>query len=299
MLEAAFAAWLVALFGDRFVKGTGRLLLGSPEERRLSKAMAKATEVAIGALLMQLPAESRDPLGAALCERFSVACVVVLDGHTRVRDALVAAVREQIAPLGNPANTTSQISFLEEISIDEACLAEDLAEIAIRSIEQLAPSHPELAPLAAQLNADSAVGRDEVLAIKVNAALSMLERLLQTSTGAGDYSGNYRVKRQFAEDALDRIVDLVLDTQSFRDDTSRNEVLFSLPEPLRSAVPRSSRPRIQAYRLVQTCGSYPNGLSDLMSVLRSFERDSLEMRNLDSMLLGIEPILGDDRGRAR
>jgi hypothetical protein len=175
MLEAAFAAWLVALFSDHFVKGTGRLLLGSPEERKLRQAMAKATEVAVAALLMEVPTGSRDALGAALCERFSVTSVVVLDGHTRVRDALIAAVREQIAPLGNPANTVSDISFLEEISIDETRLAEDLAEIAIRSIEQLAPSYPRLAPLVAQLNADSAVGRDEVLADKVNAVLITLE----------------------------------------------------------------------------------------------------------------------------
>lgn len=298
MLEAAFAGWLVTLFGDRLVKGAGRLLLGSPEERRLRQALSKAVKTAISAILLDVPDGTRETLGAALCERFSLAPVAMFDGHTRVRDALFAAVREQLAPLDDPGNTASGTSFLSEIAIDGSRLADELAGIAIRCIEQLGPSYPSLAPLAAQLNADSAADRDEELAAKVNAVLALLEALIQAPRGdtpGHDLSPRSRSGYELA-DALDRIVDAVLATQSFRDDSSRSEVLFSLPEPLRSAVPRSARPRVQAYQLVQTCGSYTHGLRDLMSVLRAFERDSREMRELDSVVLQIGPVLEGDSG---
>jgi hypothetical protein len=298
MLEAAFAAWLVALFGDRIVKGTGRLLLGSPEERRLREALAKALEVAVSAILLDVPAEAQAALGAALCERFSLAPVVVFDGRTRVRDGLLAAVREQLAPLDDPQNTTSGTSFLSEIAVDGSRLADEFAEVAIRSIEQVSPHYPGLAPLAAQLNADSAAGRDEELADKVNAILALLEALMQAPRGnaAGRELRSHSPGDHEVADALDRIVDAILATQSFRDDSTRNEVLFSLPEPLRSAIPRSARPRVQAYQLVQTCGSYPHGLRDLVSVLRAFERDSREMRDLDSVILQISPMPEGDSG---
>jgi hypothetical protein len=293
MLEAAFAGWLVALFGDRLVKGTGRLFLGSPEERRLRRALTKAVEVAISAILLDVPVEAREALGAALCEQFSLAPVAAFDGHTRVRDALFAAVREQLAPLGDPRNTVDGASFLSDISIDESRLAAEFAEVAIRSIEQLSPTYPSLTPLAAQLNADSAAGRDEELAAKVDVILTRLEDLIQTprSLEAVREIHSPRQAGHGVADALDRIVDALLATQSFRDDGSRSEVLFSLSEPLRSAIPRSPRPRVQAYLLVRTCGSYPHGLRDLMSVLRSFERDSMEMRELDSVILQLSPIL--------
>lgn len=282
MFEAAFVGWLVALFGDRFVRGTGRLLLGSPEERRLRQALTETTKVAISGLLLDVPDQARDALGDALRERFSIAPVTLLDGHTRVRDALVGAIQEQIAPLQDPRNTTTGTSFLAGIAVDGSRLADDLAAIAIRSIQQLGPAYPALAPLAAQLNADSAEGRDEALADKVDGILAKLEKLTQSRSA--------HAQRQFAADALDAIVDAVLETQSFRDDSSRSEVLFSLPEPLRSAVPRSPRPRVQAYQLVQTCGSYPHGLRDLVKVLRSFERNSLEMQHLDSVVMEMGPV---------
>lgn len=284
VLEAAFVAWLVALLGDRTVRGANRLLLGDPDRRRLESALAQVSKVAIAAMLRDIPSESREELSNILCERFKLGPVTTPDGHTRVRTALVNAIREQISPLGERIIIRSAEPFPDEAADDGISLADALADIAIRSIEQLGTRFSALTPLIAQLNADAAAERDEAIGLKVDMILALLEQRMQMSAVTTRVS---RPDKNFIPGALDRLADALLKIPSIFDDSSRNEILRHLPDPLRSAIPRSSVPRVQIYGILETCGTYLNGLRDLRSVIYSFERDSLPMRHFDEVILEI------------
>ena len=285
VLEAAFVAWLVALLGDHTVRNARRVLLGDPERRRLEAALAEVTRVAIAAVLRDVPSESREELSRTLCERFRLAPITVLDGRTRVRTALIAAIRQQIAPFGAQAITRSAGCFPGDAGDDGVYLANALADIAIRSIEQLGPGFPVLAPLIAQLNADAAAERDEAVVRKVDSILFLLERQFQAPAGTVQTGWH---QRSFVPDAVDRLADALMQIPSILDDNGRNEILKRLPDPLRGAIPRSALPRIQVYGMVETCAAYPHGLRDLRSVIYSFERDSLPMRQFDEVILQLD-----------
>lgn len=284
MLEAAFVAWLVALVGDRTVRGAARVLLGDPDRRRLEAALAEASRVAIAALLDSIPSDSREELSNALCERFRLASAPVLDGRSRVRTALINAIRTQIDPLGDRAVTLNEGLLRDQVGDKRIPLADALAHIAIRSIEQLGPRFPVLTPLVVQLNADAAAERGEAVADKVDEILALLERKFQAPAGP-IWVGH--PDQSFIPDSIDRLVNALLQIPSIVDDTVRNEILKRLPDPLRDAIPRNSIPRIQIYGIVETCGVYAHGLRDLRNIIYSFERDSLPMRQLDDVILGI------------
>lgn len=284
MLEAAFVAWLVALLGDHAVGGLTRVLLGSPERRRFAAAMAAATRVTVASVIQCAPAAARDVLAAALTERFAQPPARVLDGRTRVRTALVAAIQDQISPLADPTLTDSGRSFLQEIGVDAVLLRDNLADVAIRSIEQVGPEFPALTPLVTQLNADGIVELSEAIAAKVDDILLAIERLQPPEPApvatAGPPPG-------FPVDTTDRIVNALLKIPSMYDTDARNVILNMLPAQIRDAIPRSPLPRVQVYNIVRTCPNYENGLRDLVRAIRSVEGDSLSMRELDALILTV------------
>jgi Effector-associated domain 2 len=284
VLEAAFVAWLVALLGDHAAGGLTRLLMGNPERRKFAAAMTAATRVMIAAVIEGAPPDGRDVLAAALTERFNEAPARILDGRTRVRTALIAAVQEQISPLADPTLTNSGRSFLAEIGMSADLLRDNLAGVAIRSIEQVGPEFSALTPLVTQLNADGIIELEETIATRIDEILGVIEQLKQqppaSATSVSRQSG-------FPVDTVDRIVDALLAIPSMYDTDVRNVVLNMLPRGIRDSIPRSSLPRVQVYNIVRTCPSHENGLRDLVRAIRSVEGDSLPMRELDNLILEI------------
>lgn len=284
MLEAAFVAWLIALLGDHTVGGLTRVLLGSPERRRFASAMHAATRVAIASVIQDAPASARDVLAAALAERFTEPPARILDGRTRVRTALIAAIHDHIAPLADPGLTHSGRSFLEEIGVDATLLRDDLAGVAIRSIEQVGPEFPALTPLVTQLNADGIVEMEEAIATKVDSILDAIEQLMQQPPASA--AGADQLSR-FPLDTISRIVNALLAIPSMYDTDARNVVLNMLPRGIRDSIPRSSLPRVQVYNIVRACPNHENGLRDLVRAIRLVEGDSLSMQDLDNLILEV------------
>jgi Effector-associated domain 2 len=302
MLEAAFVAWLVTLLGDNALRGASRILLGNRERRAFASALSAATGVAIAAVTREVPDGSREALERALCERFSDPPPVVLDGRTRVRTGLINAVREQIAPLADPGITPAGRSFLEEIGVDATQLADDLVQVAIRSIEQVGPSFPALTPLVTQLNADGILQIEEAVSLRVDDILAAVERWERTAARApGRPDGRAAAQgggqpSEISPDAVNRMTDALLEIPSIADNDTRNVILNMLPNQLRDSIPRSPVPRIQAYNVVRTSFYYEHGLRDLVRAVRFVERDSLPMRQLDDLILDIGQDVRADAG---
>jgi len=284
VLEAAFVAWLVALLGDHAVGGLTRVLLGSPERRRFATAITAAMRVTVASVIQGAPPAARDVLATALTERFTEPPARVLDGRTRVRTALIAAIQDQISPLADPALTNSGRSFLQEIGVDAILLRDNLADVAIRSIEQVGPEFPALTPLVTQLNADGIIELGEAIAAKVDDILVVIEHLKQQTlapaTTAGQLLG-------LPLDTMDRIVNALLAIPSMYDTDARNVILNMLPRGIRDSIPRSSLPRVQVYNIVRTCPNHEHGLRDLVRAIRSVEGDSMPMRELDNLILEV------------
>ena len=302
MLEAAFVAWLVALLGDRAVRGVTRMLLGSQDRREFVSALSVASGAAITTVLNDVAPGSREALEHALHERFAEPPAGVFDGRTRVRTALVDAVQEQIAPLADPDITPSGRSFLEEIGVDATRLRDDLAQVAIRCIEQVGPHFPALTPLVTQLNADGILELGEATNAKVDDILASIEEWKQAVPQVREGTSGRLARSaedrppEFHQDATDRIADALLDLPSVSDSQTLSLILNMLPNPLRDAIPRSPVPRIQVYHIVRTCPRYAQGLRDLIKAVRSIERDSLPMRQLDNIILEIGQLAEGESG---
>lgn len=280
MLAAALVAWLVALLGDRVVKGVSQSVLGPPEQR----ALIVAADVAIDSIIQDFPEQSRSSLDEVLHDRFAEPPAMVLDGRTRVRTGLIRAIQVQIAPLADPTITLTGKSYFEEIGIDAAQIRDDLAEVMIRAIEQVAPAFPALTPLIVQLNADSLQENLDTVRQGVDIVLKKLEETYRESRGsvprpANDSQG---LARSYIEE---RLVNALLSVPTIADDASRSEILNMLPSQLLGAIPRNSRPRLQVLAMVRTCLNYENGISDLIHIIHLTEGDSVPMRKLDKMIL--------------
>jgi hypothetical protein len=288
MLEAALVAWLVALIGDRTFAGGVRVVFGTSAQRALAEAM----NLAIMAMMQDLPSQSSAALGAALRERFGEGPGVILDGRTRVRSGLIEAIRRQIGPLAEEITPTGT-SFFEEIGIDPAWVCDELAGVVIRSIEQVGAKKSALTPLAAQLNADAILDKvDEVLS-----------RLEQPGQRPGATHGTIGDEPDVPAEAVGSLVRALLEVPTIKDDSSRQEIIGGLPEPIPNVIPRAARPNVQVLAMVRTCLNYPGGLRALVDDIRLLEGDSLAMRRLDTAILGIfgtgdQPGPGTPNGQA-
>jgi hypothetical protein len=257
--------------------------------------------------MRDVPPQSRDALERALRERFAEPPASVLDGRTRVRTALIDAVQDQIGPLADPSITPTGRSFLEEIGVDAERLSDDLAQVAIRCIEQVGPNFPALTPLVTQLNADGIVELGEAVDAKVDGILAEIEQWKQAPPSRQRPSAQADPRRfEFPADVIDRLAGALMEIPSISDRDSQNVIINMLPDSLRYAIPRSTIPRIQVYNIVRTCPNFAHGLRDLVRVIRSVEGDSLPMRQLDNTILEIglldedEPFPDDtSAGRSR
>jgi hypothetical protein len=282
MFAAAVVAWLVAVLGDRALSGVTRAVLGPPDKRALAEALTLAFDVAFAGV----PESSHDALSRALEERFSEPPMVVLDGRTKVRTGLVRAIQAQIAPLADPAATPGGRSFFDEIGVDAARVRDDLADVVIRSVEQVGASSPALTPLVSQLNADAILDRVDAILGQMGAishaqpALGGPRSRPGARTGKADAGAHSATVAQQLTDALLRV-------PAVADDDSRRVVLEMLPGDLRHAIPFSRYPRIHVLGMVNTSWNYEDGLQSLVRAVRLVEGDSLAMENLDAVILGL------------
>jgi hypothetical protein len=282
MFAAAVVAWLVAVLGDRALSGVTRAALGPPDKRALAEALTLAFDVAFDGV----PESSREPLAKALQERFSQPPAVVLDGRTKVRTGLMRAIQAQIAPLADPGITPAGRSFFEEIGVDGARVRDDLADVVIRSVEQVGASSSALTPLVSQLNADAILDR-------VDAVLGQMGAIRQAQSGqdaVGSKAGTRNAKAGAGADsaeAAERLTDALLRIPAVADDDSRRVVLEMLPRDLRHAIPYSRFPRIHVLGMVNTSWNYEDGLQSLVRAVRLVEGDSLPMEELDALILDL------------
>jgi Effector-associated domain 2 len=300
VFAAALVAWLVALLGDRAVEGVKRVVRGSPEYSALTEAM----DLAIGSALQGVPAESRDALDLALRERFAAPPTVVRDGRTRVRTGIVRAIQAQLAPLADAGITPAGKSFLDEIGVDGAQLRDDLANIVIRSIEQVGPAFPALTPLVSQLNADAIVERVDAVLDRI----SGVQPVAAGSAGAiGDNAArsghagraNHPGNGQHSADTIERLAIAFLNIPAVADPEARSTVFAMLPRRLQQAIPHSRYPRIQVLEMIRTCQNYPSGLTALVRAVRLTEGDSPAMAELDQTIMeldGSDDVITDGSG---
>jgi Effector-associated domain 2 len=273
MLAVALVGWLVALLGDSTLKGGARVILGTPEQRALTRAL----DVAITAMMRGLSAESSESLNSALRECFGRGPAVRLDGRTQVRAGLVDAIQQQIGPLAEPISPVGT-SFFAEIGVDPDQMRDGLAEVVIRSIEQVGAGTPALTPLVSQLNADAILDKVD----------QVLNRLEPPRAGAGETAtGGISEEPRLSPEELSRLVRAMLEVPAIQDDSARQEILNGLPGPIPNAVPRAARPTVQVLTMVRTCLNYTGGLRALVDGIRLIEGDSVAMRKLDEAIAGL------------
>jgi hypothetical protein len=282
MLAGALVAWLVSLLGDNAVKRTARMLFGTPERRALETAL----KVALTAMMRDYPTQTADALESALDERFGQQPTLPLDGHTAVREGLVAAIQAQLEPLADPTITPDGRSFLEGIGVDPARLREELPQVVLRSIEQVGATTSALTPLAIQLNAD-------VIIAKVDSILDRVEETQRRSVrrrsempqtiqpDEGDLP-------DLSPNAVEKLVKAMLEVPSVKDDSTLREIINLLPAEVANTVPRVARLNVQVLTLVRTCSYYHGGLLALIRGIRLIEGDSVPMRRLDQVVLKLD-----------
>jgi hypothetical protein len=275
-------AWLVALLGDRALSGVTRAVLGPPDKRALAEALTLAFDVAFAGV----PESSQDALSRALEERFSEPPTVVLDGRTKVRTGLVRAIQAQIAPLADPAATPAGRSFFDEIGVDAARVRDDLADVVIRSVEQVGASSPALTPLVSQLNADAILDRVDAILGQMGAISQAPSRPGTPRARAGARTGKADAGA-YSPDTAQILTDALLNVPAVADDDSRRVVLEMLPADIRHAIPYSRFPRIHVLGMVNTSWNYQDGLQSLVRAVRLVEGDSLAMEKLDAVILGL------------
>jgi hypothetical protein len=277
MLEAALVAWLVAVLGDRALKGLRVITVGKPERTSLAAAM----RVACQALLDRVPLNAREPLAGALEMSFNKPPAVVLDGTVSVKTALINGVLAQASPLWDRSITTTGRSYLQELGVDEALIKAELPGIVIRSIQQVGPSHPALQPLVSQVNADMIQERvDQVLS-----AVQTLTQQSQVATSGALPPGPGRSAARV--DLLEPVIDAILLVPSMGDYSARMAILSSLSPRIRDAIPRSAIARVEILNTVRTCQNYSGGMQELVAAIRVIERDSESMKDLDAAVLAL------------
>jgi hypothetical protein len=285
VFAAALVAWVVALLGDRMLGGVKQVVLGKPEYRALTEAM----DVAMTSVLEDCPAQSRTVLNDALHERFSELPAVTYDGRTRVRTGIRRGIQLQLAPLADPGITPSGVSFLDEIGVDAAVLREELADVVIRSIEQVGTGSPALTPLVNQLNADAIVERVDLVLQEIGRARDRSGSARAGASRTAAAAANRKPATDISPDVIERLTDALLDIPAIADAEARSTVLAMLPRRLRRAIPHSRYPRIQVLEMIRTCKQHDrDGLRDLVRAVRLVEGDSPAMEELDELIVSLD-----------
>ena len=128
-LIGAVVAWLVALSGDTGI----RLLRGSRDKRMMHDAL----NVAVGAVVEDADPAVQGSLQAALSQCFSSPPLLQADISKPIGVWLRSAITEQVLQLGNWVNNDSGRPFPEDVPVDLALLAEQLANAIIAALRQV------------------------------------------------------------------------------------------------------------------------------------------------------------------
>lgn len=266
VLVEAIVGWVIEAIGDRTLKGVSRGLFGTEDRRSLQGAI----DLALKAVTADVPSGAREGVTVALTERFSEPRKFAFDGRTGVRDALIEAIHDQIAPLGDTELTGTGRSYCEEVGVDFAQLRSDLSQAVIRAVEQVATTRPALAPLAAQLNADALLF--EVRALRKETLRPASEVADRSNADTG------------APPQIFDLVDALLKLEAISDEGARREVLRLLPREIAGAIARHAVPRVQVLAILRTCLNYDDGLRSLLQAVRLVEGDSIAMLELDATM---------------
>jgi hypothetical protein len=149
-----FAAWLVGLLADAGRKRLTTSLLGTDQQRAVSKAAAAA----VWRMALEL-----HPEGGAHAEDLSMVVNEVFSAHqpeaptigqATLLEALQAGVARQLAPLGDAHLTGTGESSAEVLGVPVEVLIEKLTSHLVEQILAAGARGEVLAPLADQLNHD-------------------------------------------------------------------------------------------------------------------------------------------------
>jgi hypothetical protein len=137
-LIGAVVAWLVSASGDAGI----RLVRGSDDRRKLRKAL----DVAINAVVQDVPRALEQPLGQALALCFSSPPAMKLDGSTPAGDWLRAAIAAQVSQLEGWVNNDTGRPFYHDVPVDPGWLTDRLTDAIIEAMRQVvaASGLPEL-----------------------------------------------------------------------------------------------------------------------------------------------------------
>jgi Effector-associated domain 2 len=91
---------------------------------------------------------------------------------------------------------------------------------------------------------------------------------------------------------LFRLLEAALAVPALADDRSRNMIVALLPPDVARSVQRYQAARYDVWAILRTCSNYPDGLADLLDVVRAFEGDSGSMRRLSADIAELPPDSG-------
>jgi hypothetical protein len=91
--------------------------------------------------------------------------------------------------------------------------------------------------------------------------------------------------QEFSAKEKRQIVKALLACPSIRDNQSRNTVLQQLPSDIFNAIHTQTRGDMQVASIVDTCLDFPDGLTQLVEAVRFFDAGTIQMRELDAVLV--------------
>ncbi|MCP4107251.1 MAG: hypothetical protein GY749_17200 [Desulfobacteraceae bacterium] len=120
--------------------------------------------------------------------------------------------------------------------------------------------------------------QDAFVYLNANSRDAYLRQDVPTASGGTDVQvmTNFELKT--------KLVDALLSCASMSLQDSRNTVVNELRPDIKSSIMRSSADRIDVVNIVNRCLNFPDGISELVSILRTFERGSIGMKNVNGVV---------------
>lgn len=81
-----------------------------------------------------------------------------------------------------------------------------------------------------------------------------------------------------------KVVDALLSCDSMSDRNSRNAVVNELRSDIKSSIRRNNADRIDVVNIVSRCLDFPDGINELVSILRVFEGESIGMQYVERVI---------------
>ena len=80
------------------------------------------------------------------------------------------------------------------------------------------------------------------------------------------------------------LVDAFLGLMSVSDRITRDTVVNNLPADIRNTIARHAADRVDVFNIVDRCLDFPDGIEQLLEIVRFYEGDSIGMQKLDALL---------------